>query len=281
IADCETTTASLRGHPAPEAIPTGRSEIASAHQARLAMTRIEDVLADGVLHVVYTGPSMNPTLAEPDLLEVVAYGERPVQPGDVVYFQPPEGGREVVHRVARVTPSGVYTRGDNNPQEDPYLLQPADIIGQVVAAQRGVTRRRIAGGRRGVLRGVACRPRRMVNRGVSRLLHSAYRALADIGLFRRLLPTGLRPRVFAFQARNQTFLKLLMGRRVVGQYDTRENEWRIRRPFRLLVDEASLPVLEPRRYERTPRPGAGRVECGVGENRGEDATAGPGERSVV
>ncbi|MBU0491067.1 MAG: SynChlorMet cassette protein ScmC [Chloroflexi bacterium] len=286
IIDREATTPSLRGRQAPEAIPAGRHEIVLAHQPRPAMTTVEDMLNDGVLHVVYTGPSMNPTLAEPDLLEVVAYGDRPVQPGDVVYFQPPDGGREVVHRVVRVTPGevpqgGVRTRGDNNPQEDPYLLQPADIIGQVVAAQRGDKRRRIVGGRRGVLRGMACRPRRVVNRGVSRLLHGAYCALAGAGRFRSLLPTTLRPRVFSFQARSQTFLKLLMGQHVVGQYDTQQKQWRIRRPLRLFVDEASLPVPEPRHYTRAMHLGAGHVECGMGGHHDEDSAAGPRERPVV
>jgi len=173
---------------------------------------------------------------------------------------------------------GICTRGDNNPHVDPYRLQPADVIGQVVAAQRGVKRRRIAGGRWGALRGMACRPRRVINRGVSQSLHGAYRGLA--GRFRGLLPAHLRPRVFAFQARNQTLLKLLLGRRVIGQYDTRKEQWRIRRPFRLLVDEAGLPVPEPRRYARAAH--AVREACGRRDaGRIEDSAAGPGDQPVI
>ena len=36
------------------------------------------------------------------------------------------------------------------------------------------------------------------------------------------------------------FLKLLMGRRKVGHYDYRLEQWRIRRPFRLFVEEQAL-----------------------------------------
>jgi hypothetical protein len=208
--------------------------------------RMKDETSSFIPHpssfVVYTGPSMNPTLRQGDLLTVVPYEGRAVQRGDVIYFDPPGRERAVVHRVVRVTSSqGIRTRGDNNSTDDPYLLQASDIIGQVVAAQRGQRRRQIAGGWRGVLVRYGARLWRVAHRGVSPLLHGVYRTLAGTGRFRRLLPAGLRPRVFAFQARQQTFLKLLMGRRVVGQYDTRQEQWRIRRPFCLFVDEATLP----------------------------------------
>jgi signal peptidase len=189
---------------------------------------------------------MNPTLTDPELLEVLPYHGRPVRPGDVVYFQPPEEQKKLVHRVVAVTPPGatpgsIRTRGDNNPSADPYLLEPADVIGQVVAAQRGSRQRQIAGGLPGVLVGTPVRLWRTINRGISRLMHGTYRALTRTGLFCSLLPAGLRPRVFVFQSRQRFFLKLMMAGRVVGQYDTRARQWRIRRPCRLFVNEATLP----------------------------------------
>ncbi len=204
---------------------------------------------DDTLHVVYTGISMKPTLIEPELLEVVPYGRRSLRPGDVVYFRPPEGQKELVHRVVAVTssnarPPRIQTRGDNNPSADPYLLGPADVIGRVVAAQRGSRRRRILGGLPGVVEGTTARQWGHTNRGIARLLHSAYRVLARSGLFRRLLPASLRPRIYFFQARRCPFYKLMVGGRVVGQYDIQQQEWHIDRPFRLFVDEAALPAPE-------------------------------------
>lgn len=70
--------------------------------------------ARGVLRVVYTGPSMNPTLVEPELLEVKPYGAKRVRPGDVVCFKSPHGDETVVHRVAAVERRGT---GDGRPQE--------------------------------------------------------------------------------------------------------------------------------------------------------------------
>lgn len=208
----------------------------------------------GTIAVVYTGPSMNPTLAEPDVLSVRPYGDCPVRPGDVVCFRLPGEERLVVHRVVRVTPAGIRTRGDNNPRTDNVHLQPAGIFGRVVAAQRGHRRRRIAGGRCGQLAAARAGIRRLVRLGSARLLHGTYRFLADTGLFRRWLPPGLRPRLLRFQNRRQAYYKLTMGGRLIGRYHSIGREWHIRRPFRLWVDASALPRSRKRKTPSGPPP---------------------------
>jgi hypothetical protein len=185
-------------------------------------------------------------------LEVAPYDGRPVQAGDVIYFEPPEGEREIVHRVVCVTPDGIRTRGDNNPTDDPYCLQTAHIIGQVVRAQRGSRKRRIAGGRRGTLFGYVARVWRVANRSTSRLLHGVYHALAGSGTFRGLLPPRLRPRLLVFQSKTEPTFKLVMGQREVGRYDNWRCQWTIQRPFRLFVDETRLPAIPPPTARKPP-----------------------------
>ena len=233
--------------------------------------------ADGPLRVVYTGPSMNPTLHEPDLLEVKPYGTGRVRPGDVVCFKSPEKGTMVVHRVVAVrrreTGDGrpeddtecprrrgqkskvkseepgvegqesivIRTRGDNNAVDDAWVLQARDIIGRVTAAQRGARRRVIAGGWKGLVVLRCARLGGGIQRSADLLPHTLYRLLVGLGPLDRLLPRSLRPRLVWFNARYRVFLKLLSGRQTVGQYDDRREEWRIQRPFRLFVDEQKLP----------------------------------------
>lgn len=190
----------------------------------------------------YVGPSMNPTLREPEMLEVVPYDSRPLRVGDVVFFVPsPEADQPVVHRVARVTPVGISTRGDNNAQEDTFLLQPEDIKGRVLAAWRGQKRREIAGGLQGRLtsRWLLCR--RILGKGVSYLLYPLYYALSRWGFIARLLPAPLRPRVVVFQTQGQDQFRLLLGQHVIGRYDDQKRQWQIQRPFRLFVDKRALP----------------------------------------
>ena len=38
----------------------------------------------------YVGPSMNPTLREPEIMEIMPYDNRPLRVGDVAFFLPPE-----------------------------------------------------------------------------------------------------------------------------------------------------------------------------------------------
>jgi signal peptidase I len=233
---------------------------ADAAEAPVKTTRDEGPMtvvtlaARDMLRVVYTGASMNPTLHEPDLLDVKPYGAARVRPGDVVCFKSPEKDVTVVHRVVAVRRletgdggprEGIRTRGDNNGLDDPRVLQAVDIIGRVTAAQRGARRRVIAGGWKGLVVLRRARLGRGIRRSAGLLPHTLYRVLAGLGPFDRLLPWSLRPRLLRFDARCRVFVKLLMGRRTVGQYDDRRGEWRIRRPFRLFVDEKTLPSPEP------------------------------------
>ncbi len=201
----------------------------------------------------HIGSSMNPTLCEIDLLEVVPYGGRSIRAGDVVIFARPEGSHCIVHRVVSIAPEGIRTRGDNSRDVDIWLLQPADVAGRVIAAQRGQKRRKIAGGNAGQLFARLIYIRRYLNRGISRLLSPIYHYLAHCGVLRHLLPSRFKPRVVVSQADDGVHLQLLLGRRIVGKYNSRLRQWLIYRPFRLFVDESSLPgALEIEADQRTP-----------------------------
>jgi SynChlorMet cassette protein ScmC len=189
----------------------------------------------------YVGPSMNPTLREPEMMEIMPYAGRPLRVGDMVFFLPPQNDQPVVHRIVRVTPAGISTLGDNNTREDTFLLQPKDIQGQVVAAWRGQKRRKIAGGLQGRWTSHQLRWRRVLDRGVSPLLHPLYYALSHWGLIARLLSVPFRPRVVVFQTQGRDQFQLLLGQRIIGRYDNRKRQWQIQRPFRLFVDERALP----------------------------------------
>ncbi|MHB8094187.1 MAG: SynChlorMet cassette protein ScmC [Candidatus Aminicenantales bacterium] len=193
------------------------------------------------LFAAYVGPSMNPTLREPEIMEIKPYDSRPLRAGDVVFFLPPEADQPVVHRVVRVTPAGISTLGDNNTREDALLLQPTNIQGRVVAAWRGQKRRKISGGLRGRLISRWLRWRRVLDRGASPLLHPFYQALSQWGGIARVLPAPFRPRIVVFHSRGRDQFRLLLGNRIIGRYEDRSHQWQIRRPFRLLVDRSVLP----------------------------------------
>jgi hypothetical protein len=188
----------------------------------------------------YSGPSMNPTLREPEIMEIMPYDSRPLRVGDVTFFLSPEADQPVVHRIVSVTTAGISMLGDNNTRKDAFLLQQKDIKGRVVAAWRGQKRRKIAGGLQGRLTSRWFRWQRVIDRGVSPMLHPFYKALSHWGLIARVLPAQIRPRVVVFQARGRDQFKLLLGRRIIGRYDDQSHQWQIQRPFELFVDGRML-----------------------------------------
>ncbi len=218
--------------------------------------KLSAMLKEGSPELVkYTGPSMNPTLAEPDLLEVVPYDGNPILKGDVIYYQKPGDSLMVVHRVICTGPEGIRTRGDNNREIDSYVLEPSLVEGKVVAAQRRDKRRDIAGGWYGTLQerwrhfAISPGPRRFRSR-VTRGLATIYNNLGRTGLFCRI-SAGKQPKVVLFQVRQQKFLKLLVDGRAVGNYDLKKKHWRIKPPFRLFVDGSKLPVVAQARDLKT------------------------------
>ena len=191
--------------------------------------------------VIYMGPSMNPTMKPGDRLWITPHNGKKVQCGDVVVFISPGDGSRVVHRVVSVDPSGIRTQGDNNSSEDDWVLGPEDILGRVVSAQRANRRLRVYGGLVGHSLALAIRAIKSIDSNLTSPLRPFYQQLARAGVFRRWLPSRMRPRVISFNREAGTELQLVMGRRVIGRRLEGKSEWNIRRPFRLFVDEESLP----------------------------------------
>jgi signal peptidase I len=191
--------------------------------------------------ITYTGPSMNPTLKAGDRLEVIPYESRKIRPGDVIVFLSPENGTKITHRVVSIGPDGVKTQGDRNISADPWALSPDRILGRVIYVQKGTRKRRILGGRIGLIFATTFRALRVADTKMSSVLQPAYSWLVRSGVFTRWLSLPLKPRILSFKRQQGRELQLLLGRRTIGRWLPGKSQWHIRRPFRLLVDEAALP----------------------------------------
>ena len=73
------------------------------------------------------------------------------------------------------------------------------------------------------------------------MMRPLYRVLSSTGGLARLLPASFGPRVVVFRENGKDRFRLLMGRRVIGRFEEKENLWRIRSPYRLMVDVRTLP----------------------------------------
>lgn len=196
---------------------------------------------DGQGRILYRGPSMNPTFKDGDLLCVRAYADGEVKRGDVVVFFAPQRGDMIAHRVVAVDSRGVRTRGDNNSHEDFFIVNSSEILGRVEYAHRGSREFPVRGGNYGRLIARILRIRkRLINAAVF-TLRPVYRMSAFGGIFAPLIPQRMRPQVVRFERSDKAQLQLMMGRRVIGVLPPGADRWIIRPPFRLFVNEASLP----------------------------------------
>ena len=189
----------------------------------------------------YAGPSMNPTLKAGDGLSVIPYGNRKICIGDVVVFRNPENKYNVAHRVISVDPHEIRTQGDNNKLIDSWLLHPEDIIGRVVSVQRNNRYITIHGATRGRITALSLRAKKQISSAISRILHPIYHRLARSGIFikyNRFLP---KTQVLIFNRPNGKELQLCMGKHIIGRYLPENDQWQIKRPFRLFFIESSLP----------------------------------------
>jgi signal peptidase I len=190
---------------------------------------------------------MNPTLKTGDRLNVEPYDKTKIHIGDVVVFMPPGQGYNVVHRIIYADPEEVRTRGDNNGSVDPWTLKPEDIIGRVISIQRLGVDMEVHGGTRGRMIAPALWMWKRIKLSIFRTLHHPYQWLVKSGVFKKILPRNIKMRILSFQKPHGVEMYLLMGDLIVGKYLPLYRSWRIRRPFRLFIDESSLP-------ERTTAP---------------------------
>lgn len=193
-----------------------------------------------VFFCAHDGSSMYPTLTGQDILEIDPAGTVNPKKGDVIMFEQPGEDSIIVHRVISVTPGGIITRGDNAGGVDPWIVDPREIKGRVIAAWRGAKRRIIRGGQRGRLAVYAFRLAGFFLKPLFDILQLSVSRLSGGGMLSFLLPAGMNPRILLFRSERTVTMRLLMGKRQVGIYDDRTGKWIIGKAARFFIDDAVL-----------------------------------------
>jgi signal peptidase I len=173
----------------------------------------------------YIGTSMFPTLKTGDFFRVVSYKERAVRIGDVVLFNSPYSRIPIVHRVVSIDKKGVRTKGDNKLAIDDCILQPNDIIGQVVSAQRGKKKIKILSGFPGRIYASTLDVGKRMDIVVSTILRPVYRWLTQTGIFRKLFSRWIRTQVLCFKHGDDMEMQLHLGRRIIGRRFPGQDRW--------------------------------------------------------
>jgi signal peptidase I len=189
----------------------------------------------------YHGSSMNPTFRVGDVLHLVPCDLAGIRRGDVVVFWHPERGN-VVHRVVGVHEDGTLkTQGDNNDEADTGSVSPADVKGRVTHASRHRKLRPVHGGAVGDVTGLATRLLCSMRKRLFRTMRPSYLGLARRSIF-GWMGALMNLRVVSYGRCGQhAELHLLLGNHCIGRLQPGQTRWQIKPPFRLFVDESSLP----------------------------------------
>ena len=203
---------------------------------------MEDRPNDPSPELFYRGGSMRPLFRPGDRIVFVPCLVEELRRGDVIIFIPDDGQEErVVHRVVSNGPEGVRSQGDANPCRDTGEVRQEQIVGRAVSVDRKGRLIPVAGGLAGCLLVALIRAVRKMDHLASHVLHPCYRGLARSGLFRAFLPPALRPRVVTFERDGTREMQLVLGKRIIGRRPAGADAWTIGRPFRIFVDEQTLP----------------------------------------
>jgi signal peptidase len=191
--------------------------------------------------ITYTGGSMKPIFRDGDALTVEPYVGKKRRVGDIVVFMDPENNQKIIHRIVSIRQEGIRTQGDHSTQLDPWILEPGEIIGKVVSARRGNSKVRVITGLAGHIQALAFRTWVKMDDLASPLLHSSYRWLSRKGLVRRLMGGNSRIRILSLQKPEGVEYQLLFKNHPIGRRRPGSLTWEIKRPYRLLIDESTLP----------------------------------------
>ncbi|CAK0760077.1 exopolysaccharide production protein ExoZ [Gammaproteobacteria bacterium] len=194
------------------------------------------------------GHSMYPTLRAGDLLEYTTVSPERLRRGDVIIFPNPSlPDRLVVHRLRARRGDRLITQGDHNHLPDSWEVASDQVVGRVLYYHRGKHRRVLAGGLAAQLQGrvtvLSNRLWSFLLRKAAWLLAPLYHQLARRGVVLNLLgAVGYRPapRVVRLSRDGQEYDWLMLGNRRIGWRVGDQARWRVRRPYRLLVEPSQV-----------------------------------------
>lgn len=191
--------------------------------------------------IIYTGPSMNPTLKAPDVILLEPLGSQGVCAGDVIVWRLPGSERNIIHRVVGVDEKGIRTQGDNNGSPDPWTLPLGAVLGKVDAVLRGRRRKNVYGGLGGRIYAVMIRAFNRARRFGFSGLWPVYRCFFLTGPLGFFFNLKKYMRFITIERPAGQEMQLLIRGSVAGRRLPGEDHWCIRRRYLPFVDEVDLP----------------------------------------
>lgn len=198
---------------------------------------------DQLKNIIYVGNSMYPLFRNLDTLVISPYDGQMLKPGDVIVFRSRIESKEtiVTHRIILKGYAGIITKGDNNKHIDHLPADAEDIIGIVKCIKRYDRAIKVHGGVRGLAYARSASVLMRIKTLLLRLLGYPYHVLSTSGIFRISLPANIKASIINLQRPDGVEQQLVVGRLIIGKRRAGNDRWGIMPPFRLFINEMSLP----------------------------------------
>ena len=182
----------------------------------------------------YTGCSMRGTLQMGDLVHVNATPLSSMCIGDIVVFLSPNPLQPwIIHRVRKITPTGLVTQGDNCLQPDSLLVTEETIQGRVTSIERHATRKRISNGRQGQLRAAALRTLSRIRSVLYPVSHPLYTSIGEW----IIMLSRWRPHILTIYIATESgqVRKYICRGKTVARWKQNTDEWVCFKPYDLVL----------------------------------------------
>lgn len=187
--------------------------------------------------ILYKGPSMKPLFQDLDFLSLVPCDRVTLKPGDVVLFQAPDTGEQVVHRVISFNNGEIRTKGDNNREMDLHVLTFSDIMGKVASVSRKGRPFQVMGGVSGLFLHHLFRASSFLSAYSRQMLKPLWQGLVFLRPLRWVQLFLPKVRIVSYKRPEGEERSLFVGHYPVARKKPSETRWVIvNRFFQLVID---------------------------------------------
>lgn len=191
--------------------------------------------------LIYFGPSMKPTLQTYDIIQFSPSEAANIRIGDIValhFSDNPE--KKIIHRVISIRKDRVRTQGDNCAMPDPWIDRD-QILGRVTRISRNGIEYPVNRGPHQFMSVIYFRTRNWAFSEASLILKYPYERIASSHILSKYTTKFFLHSVRQIRPNFPRELHIQVGHVVIAHYREGMPGWKIRPPFRILIDESKMP----------------------------------------
>jgi signal peptidase I len=184
----------------------------------------------------YNGPSMSPVMKPGDGIVVdKSVKIKDFRVGDIICYRPEGYEYYIVHRIVEIKKDGVITRGDNNSDKDPYLINVDFDPLFVSGIRRGNKTIKVYGGFPGYLNHKKNLIFKFLRVHIKSYIKRILDRIAESEILYFINPFHSKIKVLNYKMELQEYQIMLVGKKQIGRKNKGQS-WNIRHPWKLFIN---------------------------------------------